>query len=251
MDSDEDQNHNLFFKKLVHKSVAEIKSTYTPKMVLSILLGTAILSFALHNIHVQANITEGGTFGIVLLLNHWLGLPIFLLTPMIDIGLSIIAAFFLGKQFIKISLVATFSTAIFLRIFASLPYLLPNLSNYPLLAALVGGIAVGGGAGLVFRQGGSCGGDDALVATVCKLSGWRIAIVYAVLDITVLLLALTYIAPSRIIFSVITAVTSSVALDVVRLVKWPVRLPEKPASKPLVKLDTTLSHKEYHKSFTD
>lgn len=39
-----------------------------------ILLGSAILSFGLYNIHEQTQVTEGGVLGMTLLLQHWLGL---------------------------------------------------------------------------------------------------------------------------------------------------------------------------------
>ena len=41
---------------------------------LSILLGTAILSFGLYNVHSLSGVTEGGALGLTLLLHHWLGL---------------------------------------------------------------------------------------------------------------------------------------------------------------------------------
>ena len=40
--------------------------------------------------------------------------------------------------------------------------MLPDLSAYPLAAALLGGMFVGIGVGIIVRQGGSSGGDDAL-----------------------------------------------------------------------------------------
>lgn len=39
-------------------------------MVLSILLGTAITTFGIYNVHHQADITEGGILGLILLLNY-------------------------------------------------------------------------------------------------------------------------------------------------------------------------------------
>ena len=40
--------------------------------------------------------------------------------------------------------------------------MLPDLSGHPLIAAILGGLFVGVGVGLIVRQGGSSGGDDAL-----------------------------------------------------------------------------------------
>ncbi len=46
-----------------------------------ILLGAAILSFGIHNIHQRTAITEGGVIGLVLLINHWLGVPASVASP--------------------------------------------------------------------------------------------------------------------------------------------------------------------------
>ena len=46
-----------------------------------IVLGSAIVSFGLYNIHQQSGITEGGVLGTVLLLHHWLNWPASVITP--------------------------------------------------------------------------------------------------------------------------------------------------------------------------
>jgi len=196
-------------RKLFH----HVTSSFTVFKVINVVLGTGLIAFALYNIHIPANITDGGGLGLILLLNHWFNLPIFIVAPIIDILLYIVAIRFLGLKFLKISMLSTVVLAIFLRVFGSLPTVLPNLSEQPLVAALLGGLFVGLGAGLVFRQGGSCGGDDAFAITLSKLTKWRISMVYIIIDGCILLLSMTYIAPSRIIFSLITAVTSSIVLD--------------------------------------
>ena len=38
------------------------------------ILGCAILSFGLYNVHEQCHVTEGGVLGLTLLLHHWLGI---------------------------------------------------------------------------------------------------------------------------------------------------------------------------------
>ena len=38
------------------------------------LLGAAVLSFGLFNVHSQSKITEGGILGLTLFLHHWTGI---------------------------------------------------------------------------------------------------------------------------------------------------------------------------------
>ena len=53
--------------------------------------------------------------------------------------------------------------------------MLPNLSNYPLLAAILGGVFVGVGVGMIVRQGGSSGGDDALALSISHITKWPLS----------------------------------------------------------------------------
>ena len=91
--------------------------------------------------------------------------------------------------------------------------MLPDLSEYPLLAAVSGGIFVGVGVGMIIRQGGSSGGDDALALTISRITRWKLSRSYLFTDLTVLGLSLTYIPLSRIIYSVITVTISSFLID--------------------------------------
>ena len=47
-------------KKLACRAVLDLRMTFPPKTVLSIILGTAITTFGIYNVHRQADITEGG-----------------------------------------------------------------------------------------------------------------------------------------------------------------------------------------------
>ena len=75
---------------------------------------------------------------------------------------------------------------------------------------------MGIGVGLVIRQGGSSGGDDALALVISKLTRCRISRAYLFTDLTVLLLSLSYIPFQRIAFSLITVTLSSLLIDMVQ-----------------------------------
>lgn len=192
------------------------QTLFTPGRTAAILAGAAILSFGIHNIHQQTNITEGGVLGMILLLNHWFGLSPAVITPVLDILCYAFALQYLGKNFLKVSLVSTLSFASFFRLWEQFPPLLPDLSPYPLAAALLGGVFVGTGVGLVVRQKASCGGDDALALAVAKLTGCRIFRAYLATDIIVLLLSLTYIPLRHIAFSLVTVTVSSLLVDFIQ-----------------------------------
>ena len=98
--------------------------------------------------------------------------------------------------------------------------MLPDLSAYPLITAILGGLFVGIGAGIVVRQGGSSGGDDALALTLSHVTHWRLSRAYLMIDLVVLGLSLSYIPLSSIVFSIVSVIVSSNTIDWVQHVKW-------------------------------
>ena len=184
--------------------------------ILFIALGAAILSFGIHNIHERADITEGGVLGLMLLINEWLGISPAYVTPVIDIICYGLALRYLGFSFIKWSVVSTIFVSGFYKVWERFPYMIPDLSASPLIAAILGGIFVGAGVGIIVRMGGSSGGDDALALSISRLTGWRLSRSYLLTDVTVLLLSLSYIPVTRIVFSLITVSISSFLIDIIQ-----------------------------------
>ena len=192
------------------------KSKDIKKKMLLIILGAMISTFGIYNIHEQVDITEGGIIGLMLLFEHWLKISPAYITPILDISCYLFAYKYLGKDFIKISIFSTLVTSLFYKIWELFPRLLPDLSPYPLLASILGGIFVGVGVGLIIRNGGSAGGDDALALTLSHLFSWRLSFSYLFSDITVLLLSLSYIPLKQIIYSLITVNVSSYLIDYIK-----------------------------------
>lgn len=190
------------------------------RRVLWLALGAAIGSFGIHYIHRQSDITEGGVLGMMLLLNHWLGLSPAILTPIMDIACYALAFKFLGFGFIKWSAVSTLFVGAFFKLWESLPPFFPSLIAQPLLAAVLGAAFVGVGVGILVRQGGSGGGDDALALTIARLTRWPLARAYLITDLTVLALSLSYIPVRRIVFSLITVTLSSLIIDRLQRLKF-------------------------------
>lgn len=178
-----------------------------------IALGSAILTFGIHNVHQVVGITEGGVIGALLLVNHWFGLPSSIASPILDIVCYAVALRLLGAGFLGWSAVSSACIAGFYALWEHLPHLLPDLTALPLVASIAGGLFVGMGAGLVVRAGASAGGDDALALSIQKLSGWRLSRCYLVTDLSVLGLSLSYIPVTSIVFSLITVCISSPLID--------------------------------------
>ena len=127
-------------KQTLQQKIRRALGRFTAKRIAMILLGTAILSFGIHNIHQRTAITEGGVIGLVLLINHWLGVPASVASPLLDAASYALAFKFLGWDFLLSAGLASVSLAGFYRIWECLPPMLPDLTPWPLAAALLGGV---------------------------------------------------------------------------------------------------------------
>ncbi len=98
------------------------------KNCLSILLGSAILSFGLYNVHSISGVTEGGVLGLTLLLERWFGISPSV-TGLILNGLCYLLGFkMLGREFISYSVVAGGGFSLFYAVFEQFPPLCPQLA---------------------------------------------------------------------------------------------------------------------------
>ena len=214
----------MTWKKVISRASAlgsALLKGVTWRTVGAIVLGAMLCSFGIYNIHRRVDITEGGILGLMLLVEHWFGISPALITPVLD-GLCYLLAFrVLGGQFIKMSVLSTLCVSAFFRLWELFPPLLPDLSAYPLLAAVAGGLFVGLGVGLIVRQRGSCGGDDALALTIVHVTRWRLSRAYLFTDLTVLALSLSYIPIRRIVYSLATVLISSLLIDRVESFRLP------------------------------
>lgn len=210
------------FARIISKlkrSAREALEKTTPaglvKRFATIALGCAILTFGMHNIHQVVGITEGGVLGGILLLNHWFGIDASIASPVLDVVCYTVGLFVLGAGFLGWSAVSSVLLALFYALWESFPHMLPDLSAYPLVAAVLGGVFVGVGAGLVVRCNASAGGDDALALSIHKVTGLKLARCYLFTDLSVLLLSLSYIPITKIVFSLVTVFISSPLIDFV------------------------------------
>lgn len=201
------------------KLLSKIKTELTLKRIFFIIVGSAIFTFGIHNIHSRVDITEGGIIGLMLLIEHWTGLSPAIITPILDCLCYLLAFKFLGGCFIIVSAVSTVAVSLFYKLWELLPFMLPDLSDFPLLAAVLGAIFVGVGVGLIIRHGGSSSGDDALALIISKITKCKLAFAYMFTDFTVSALSLTYIPLKRIVFSLITVTLSSLLVEFVQKFK--------------------------------
>lgn len=172
------------------------------------LVGSMILAFGLYHVHSISGVTEGGVLGATLLLEHWTGISPALTGGIMNVLCYVLGWRLLGKEFIAYSALATAGFSGTYKICEQFPHLWPGLADMPLVAALVGALFVGVGAGLCVRVGGAPSGDDALAMSISHATGWKIQWVYLLSDLIVLVMSLSYIPVRRIGYSLFTVLLS-------------------------------------------
>ncbi len=203
---------------------AEIRTTVDelePWRCTTALFFSALLAFGLYHVHSISGITEGGVLGATLLLDHW-----FRLSPAISGFILNLLCYLwgwklLGRSFIAYSLIATFGFSASYRVFELFPPLWPQLAELPLLAAVIGALFVGVGAGFCVRAGGAAGGDDALAMCLAHVLRIDIRWAYLSTDLVVLALSLTYIPFRRIGWSLLTVLLSGQIIGFIQKLPLP------------------------------
>ena len=144
-----------------------------------IVLGTAIMAFAIKNIYDPVSMVTGGVSGLAIIFKEMWGVPLWLTNTLLNVPLFAAAYFIMGWKFIKRTLFATVLLSLFL-------YVLPvvNLTDSDmLLSALFGGILSGIGTGLLFLVGCTTGGTDMLAVLIQRaVPYYTVAQVMQVLD---------------------------------------------------------------------
>ncbi len=191
------------------------------KYCLVAFFSAAFQAFGMYNIHALSGVTEGGIFGLILLLDHWLSLSPAISSVILNGACYVLGWRTLGKEFIGYSLVATAGYSICYAICEQFPPLWPGIAELPLLASIVGALFIGIGAGLCVRVGGATSGDDALAMSLTHITKIPIERLYLISDLIVLLLSLSYIPVRRIGYSLLTVILSG------QIIGWIQKIPSK------------------------
>lgn len=123
-----------------------------------IVLGTAMMGFAVSGFYIPNKIVNGGVSGLSTILFYTLGIAPGLSYAVINVVLLAAALRFLGKSFVLNSLIGALLSSIFVQLFSYLP----SGFNDVFLGSVFGAILYGAGTGLTLVEGASTGGTDIL-----------------------------------------------------------------------------------------
>lgn len=109
------------------------------------------------------SIIVGGVSGIAMIINYLVGLPVGIMTIVLNIPLFIIAWKHFGGKFIISSLVGMLLSSVLVDVLAVIDY---SPTDDMLLACLIGGAIKGLGLGLIYYAGATTGGTDIIAKFV-------------------------------------------------------------------------------------
>ena len=124
---------------------------------LVIFIGSAIYAVGFQFFMYPNNIVSGGVTGISMIINHFTGFPVGMMSLIINIPMFIVAWKHFGLPFLVGSLVGTVLSSVFVDVFALTGIV---MTHDPMLASIIGGVIKGFGYGLIFFVGASTGGID-------------------------------------------------------------------------------------------
>ncbi|MGL5345981.1 MAG: YitT family protein [Peptostreptococcaceae bacterium] len=182
-----------------------------------VILGSSILAFGSYNFNYQNSVTEGGVLGLILLIKNIFDISPSITSLIIDLSLFVLGSRFFGKRFLLYSLLSTVTFSTTYKIWESIGFLVPSLTDNMLIASVLAGIGVGIGVGLVVRGGGAAGGDDVIALLVSRFTKFKINQVYLITDAIVLIMSLVYLDFKQVFFSIIAVTISGKIISMLHI----------------------------------
>lgn len=180
--------------------------------IIMIMLGNTLYALAVVLFVVPGNLVIGGTTGISLIVNHYLGLSISSFVMIFNVIMFIIGAIILGKKFAITTILSTFYYPIILGIFE---YLLKDiqLTDDILLNTLFAGVMIGIALGTIIKKGASSGGMDIPPLALNKLFGINVSISMYMFDFIILIAQFSFNNSEKLLYGIVLTFIYTIVLE--------------------------------------
>lgn len=164
---------------------------------------------------IPAKTYSSGVTGIAQLLTSlvsYMGgsLSVAMLVFILNVPLLILAWFKINHQYAIFSIVAVFTSVLFLKV---IPVPVHPIVTERFAGALFGGALIGLGVGLCFKAGFSTGGTDVIVTLVGRLTGKRVGVVNNIINGMIILAAGIFFGWGAALYSIVEIFVSSLLMD--------------------------------------
>ena len=131
--------------------------------ILCDVFGSILYSIGIYTFAKNAGFAPGGMSGLALIMHHLWGLPIGLMTLVLNIPFVLFSYKVVGRRFLLKTAKTILITTFFLDVV--FPHLQPYTGS-PFLSAIYSGVFLGAGLSIIYMRGSSSGGTDFLTMSI-------------------------------------------------------------------------------------
>lgn len=183
--------------------------------ILVIVLGNACIAAAVAFFVIPNKLLVGGTAGIAVAVNAFLGIPEEIIINTLIYVLFIAGSLVLGKGFFFKTITSTLVYPVLLSMAGNLYEIIPQeyISMDTLTSIICSGLLVGFGIGIVYRRNASTGGMDIIPLIVNKYTGIPLHLLLMAVDCFTVLLGVIAYGLQASVYGVISVVLCSFVID--------------------------------------
>ncbi|MBQ6334494.1 MAG: YitT family protein [Erysipelotrichaceae bacterium] len=183
----------------------------TIRKILMIEVGTLLFALSVGLFILPGKVLTGGVAGITSLLAPYINIPSDVMTIVLNTSLFIIGSFFLGREFFRNTLLYSISYPFWLLFVTRV---MPEINDIdPLLASVYGGLIGGVAIGIMFRNGGSSGGTDAIALIGEKYFKIKVSRTMMFMDSVTVLAGLYVYGLNSVMIGLISVFLMTIALN--------------------------------------
>ncbi len=178
---------------------------------LAIMIGSILLAIGINLFLAPYEILDGGIIGLSLILHYLFNLKIGLMVIVLSTPIFILAWFKYRRYFYN-SVHGLLTSSVIIDIFKPLRYLLDIEASF---AAIIGGIFVGLGIGIMLRYDTSTGGTDLLAQFISDKTKINVGLIILFIDSIIVLIGGLLLSASTLLLSIMAIVTVGITTSAV------------------------------------
>lgn len=180
--------------------------------ILIIIIGNFLYAAGVVFFIMRAGLITGGTTGIAISINHFIGIPVPYFVFCFNIAMFLLGFIILGKKFAFTTLISTFCYPFSLGVLqniASKYFITDDI----FICTLFGGICIGTSIALVIRAGASTGGMDIPPLIINKYLRIPVSVSLIIADFVILVLQAVFSNTEKILYGIVLVLTYTIILD--------------------------------------
>lgn len=180
--------------------------------LLMVVFGNILYALTVRLFLLPAGLVTGGTTGIALAVNHYIGIPVSGFVLVFNVIMLLVGLAVLGKAFAVTTVISTFVYP------AALEVLNQMLGNVVLtediwLCTLFSGLGIGVSLGIVIRAGASTGGMDIPPLVLNHCFRIPVSVSLYLFDLVILLMQALYNPAEKLLYGIVLVLVYTVVLD--------------------------------------